>query len=590
MKLIQKDTATRSKDTLKLYWEQIRKHKITFSLMVICIPGASILLDTITPYFLSQAVGAFPTGDNALMWSFLKLAAITSFSAVLLNLLGFQSAIWHESHVRRKLAYFSMSRLLAKDISFFANQKIGSLTGKYIDFINAHVGLQDMIVIRTATFVFNVLIGIVLIWRQTPLLAGIVLLLIVLLLVQVKLSRLLRMKLRIQRKELIAESNGTSADIISNYATVKAFAGEATELANIDKVNEHYRVAYLKDFRWMSAEGTSRILVMQAAQIIAVAVIANLLSSGTLQLGIAIFTIAYMQRLATQLFTLGELLFGYDRIMLQAAPMTDILLEQPLIINSSDRPLLATEGNITFQEVNYAYEDAQNTPILKDFSLAIPAMQKVGIVGHSGAGKTTLTKLLLRFDDVNGGQILIDGQAIANVTLESLRQSIAYVPQEPALFHRSLRENIAYGRQDASEQEILEAARQAYAYDFIIALPKGLDTIVGERGIKLSGGQRQRVAIARAFLKDAPILVLDEATSSLDSESEALIQKALSQLMAKRTSLVIAHRLSTISKLDRIVVMDGGRIVEDGSHSELLSQNGIYARLWRHQSGGFIDE
>ena len=198
--------------------------------------------------------------------------------------------------------------------------------------------------------------------------------------------------------------------------------------------------------------------------------------------------------------------------------------------------------------------------------------------------------MILRFLDINGGNLLIDGQDIREITQNSLRRAIAYVPQEPLLFHRSILENIAYGKAGATLDEVRQAAHKAYALEFIEALPDGFETIVGERGVKLSGGQRQRVAIARAILKDAPILVLDEATSALDSESEAAIQSALNELMKDRTTLVIAHRLSTIQRHDRIVVLENGKIIEDGSHAELLKRKGLYARLWSHQSGGFIDD
>jgi ATP-binding cassette subfamily B protein len=199
-------------------------------------------------------------------------------------------------------------------------------------------------------------------------------------------------------------------------------------------------------------------------------------------------------------------------------------------------------------------------------------------------------RLMLRFNDIDGGEILIDGQNIAHIAQDDLRKSIAYVPQEPIMFHRSLLENINYGRQDATKEEVIQAAKMAHAHDFILQLPEGYNTLVGERGVKLSGGQRQRIAIARAMLKDAPILVLDEATSALDSDSEVLIQDSLWKLMEGRTAIVIAHRLSTIQKMDRIIVLEDGKIEEEGKHKDLLASGGTYAKLWAHQSGGFIDE
>ncbi len=232
----------------------------------------------------------------------------------------------------------------------------------------------------------------------------------------------------------------------------------------------------------------------------------------------------------------------------------------------------------------------EKKPLFCGFNLAIASGEKVGLVGHSGGGKSSVTRLLLRFMDIQGGQILIDDQDISKITQDDLRGHIAYVPQEPLLFHRSIAENIAYGKPDAKKSEVEQAAKLAHAHEFIKDLPSGYDTLVGERGVKLSGGQRQRVAIARAMLKDAPILVLDEATSALDSESEKLIQDALWKLMEGRTAIVIAHRLSTIQRMDRIVVLEDGEIVEQGSHKELLEKDGVYARLWAHQSGGFLED
>jgi ATP-binding cassette subfamily B protein len=346
----------------------------------------------------------------------------------------------------------------------------------------------------------------------------------------------------------------------------------------------------MKDFKLLSTEGSARLLVMTIAQLIAISMCATLVFHGQLELAIAIFTITYLQRIGSQLFSLGEMLNGYDQALLDAAPMSDILMKKNEVVDRPNAQSIELHSpHVELKDVSYHYSDSE-TDVISNINLDIKAGQKIGLVGPSGAGKTTITHLLLRFADVTGGSILFDGHDIRDITQESLRTHIAYVPQEPMLFHRSLRENIAYGKLDASDEEIERAATLAHASEFIDKLPEGLDTVVGERGVKLSGGQRQRIAIARAILKDAPILVLDEATSALDSESEKLIQDALQKLMKNRTSIVIAHRLSTIAKLDRVIVLADGAIAEEGTHTQLLNKKGLYARLWAHQSGGFIEE
>lgn len=579
-----------AKETLLLYWQQIRYDKRRFWMMVLFIPIASLALDTAVPYFLAQAIGTYAAGDTSHMYQLLQLAGTFIVIGVLLNLIGFQIAVRHESAVRTRLTRSTLNSLLQKEQEFFANQKIGALTGKFIDFINGHVGIQDLFILRTMSFVINVTVGLTLIALHTPSLAAVILVLIIGLVIQVRVFRRMRENIRADRKRLISEVNGTVADTITNNLTVKTFAGEDYEIKRAETISDEYERAYTKDFSLMSLEGSGRILFMQTFQIFAIIIIGLLLLRHAMSLAIAIFTVAYLQRLAAQLFTLGELINGYDKILLQATPMTEILLDPPKVTDTSSVSLDVTLGDIAFHNVTYAYSDDKSISVLHQLNLHIPAGQKVGLVGVSGAGKTTITKLLLRFDDVTNGEITIDGQDIASVSQQSLRASIAYVAQEPLLFHRSLAENIAYGRPDATLDDIRNAAKRAHALGFIEKLSHQFDTIVGERGIKLSGGQRQRIAIARAILKDAPILVLDEATSALDSESERLIQSSLESLMKDRTSIVIAHRLSTIAKLDRIIVLDNGTITEDGSHSQLLEKGGVYAALWHHQSGGFIEE
>jgi ATP-binding cassette, subfamily B, bacterial len=274
--------------------------------------------------------------------------------------------------------------------------------------------------------------------------------------------------------------------------------------------------------------------------------------------------------------------------MTDAAQFAELLLDPPSVVDAGDveafRPV---DFAVEMRQVSFRYSPAQRL-LFDGFSLRIDSGTRVGLVGRSGGGKTTITRLLLRFADVERGEILVGGQPINGVPQAALRRAIGYVPQDPSMFHRTIADNIRVGRPGASDVEVRRAAQMAHAAEFIEALPAGYGTLVGERGVKLSGGQRQRVAIARAILKDAPILILDEATSSLDSESEAFIQDALWTLMAKRTAIVIAHRLSTVRRMDRLVIIDQGQIIEQGSHETLLARGGVYASLWAHQSGGFL--
>lgn len=315
----------------------------------------------------------------------------------------------------------------------------------------------------------------------------------------------------------------------------------------------------------------------------------RVIADGSASIGGVLLAQFYIARTSGDLSHLQSIMSRISTALSDAAEMTDILDDEPDIQDVPEpEPLLVRKGAVHFDRISFAYEAGES--VFRNLSLTIRPGERVGLVGHSGSGKSTLVKLLLRFSDVSDGRITIDGQDITKVAQDELRSNIAYVAQEPVLFHRTLAENIRYARPSATDKEVREAAQHAHAAEFIESLHSGYDTLVGERGVKLSGGEKQRVAIARAILSNAPILVLDEATSSLDSESEKLITGALENLMKRRTTLVIAHRLSTIQSLDKIVVMADGKIVEQGTHTELLALQGHYCALWKHQTGGFLDD
>lgn len=579
-----------NKKTIQLYWQQARKSKHSFFTMLLAIPLGALIIDTLLPYVLAQAIDAMSTNNTRQLIETLSVATGVGLIGAALNLIGFQAMIKHESKTIAHLRQDTFEKLIHKDNSFFSNQKIGAMTSRYIDFVRSEVTLQDLLIIRTLGFVLSVGGGIILLAFESILIAGLILGLIIILILQVRWSIKYRKPLRHERKTLVSSIHGQVADALTNSLIVRTFASENRESDNLKKLTDRFSEVYRKDLGFFTAEGSVRVAIMVFVQVLSIAIVAYFVTNNQMSLAIAVFILAYMQRIGSQLFILTDIIAGFDQALLDAQPMTEMLEVDDIVIDKQNAiDLKVKSASIKFSAARYRYSDGVSD-VLEAIDLEIPAGQKVGMVGHSGAGKSTIVQLLLRFNDVTGGSISIDGKDLRDVTQSSLRRNIAYVPQEPMLFHRSLKENIAYGKPNATEDEIIEATKQANAWEFIKTLPDGLDTTVGERGIKLSGGQRQRIAIARALLKDAPILVLDEATSALDSQSENLIQQSLARLMKGRTSIVVAHRLSTIAKLDRIVVLDGGKIVEDGSHQELINQSGIYASLWSHQSGGFIEE
>ncbi|MFT5179971.1 MAG: ATP-binding cassette subfamily B protein [Candidatus Paceibacteria bacterium] len=386
-----------------------------------------------------------------------------------------------------------------------------------------------------------------------------------------------------------SELRGKTVDVATNMVAVKHFATRDHEVNVVKNLSVKYKKAMLKS--WYIAES---IITMNAILIgififISSYVLYSAWKVGNVTPGGFILIFTLLASISSDLMFIGTSMNRFSKNYGQIKQsLSEILIDYEVKDIPSAGELKVDQGNISVKDLTFNYHN--NESIFKNFNLDIKPGHKVGVVGPSGSGKTTFIKLLLRQYDLSSGSVSIDGQNIANVTQDSLHRSVAIVPQEPILFHRSIKENINYGQNNTDNSKIIEAAKKAQAHDFIVKLPDGYDTLVGERGVKLSAGQRQRIAIARAILKNAPILILDEATSALDSESEVLIQKALTILMEGKTVIAIAHRLSTISEMDRILVIRGGIIAEDGNHQELLEKGGTYSGLWNHQAGGFITE
>jgi ATP-binding cassette subfamily B protein len=371
--------------------------------------------------------------------------------------------------------------------------------------------------------------------------------------------------------------------------TIRAFAAEDREAAeHRSRVAEQRRKSLLSwdygNLRIDTLVAPMSVLTNVFGLLLAVA-----LGAGGHGIEAIIVTFTYYSNATQIMFRFNQIYRQMESSLTEAAQFTELLLTPPTVLDPiAPEPVRPAGSDVRFENMSFGHAGGQL--LFRGLDLVVPSGTRLGLVGRSGGGKTTLTRLLLRMMDIDEGRILIGGQEISKLRQADLRSLIAYVPQEPAMFHRTLRDNIAFARPDATEEQIRRAAQAAHVTEFADVLPDGFDTLVGERGVKLSGGQRQRVALARAILRDAPVLLLDEATSALDSESEILVQQALWDLMDGRTALVVAHRLSTVANMDQLVVLDHGQIIEKGTHEELLHLGRTYARLWQHQSGGFMDD
>jgi ATP-binding cassette, subfamily B, bacterial len=578
---------------LRLYATELGRNKPLAGAALLLPAIGNVCVAYLPPLLVGQVVGRLAAGEPAT--SALFAPYVIWFLAALLT----GEALWRvgihclnrtDANGIARLHESGMDALLAKDAAFFHENFAGSLTKRVLSYAAQYENFVDTIMFRVVGQFLPLGFASVVLWQYDPLLVAVLLGMIVAtaLLVAPLVRR--RQALVDEREAAWARLSGHVADTMANMDAVRAHASERREAAE-----HHRRVAELRRLALRSWDYHNlRIDTLVAPLSIATSVAGLLFALGAASEGggpgveAIVVTVAYFNQATQILFQFNQTYRQLERSLTEAAQFTELLLSGPTVLDPDPpQPLGTGARSVQLEQVRFAYP-GHREPLFDGLDLSVADGERVGLVGRSGGGKTSIIRLLLRMMDVDGGRILVGGQDITTLSQADLRGLIAYVPQDPVMFHRTLRENIAFGRPGAAESEIHAAAAAAHVLEFVEALPSGFDTLVGERGVKLSGGQRQRVAIARAILRDAPILLLDEATSALDSESEAHIQEALWRLMARRTAIVVAHRLSTVAGMDRLVVLDRGTVLEEGTHAALLARGGEYAELWHRQSGGFL--
>jgi ATP-binding cassette, subfamily B, bacterial len=577
--------------TLKIYG---RHALVYWKTVLICIVGVCMLIgaDLLSPYmykkFFDLLTKFAADRSNTETPRILSAQIRTIIYVALTSWVGWRicmySIVDFESKVMRDLSNSCFEYLHRHSYRFFTDHFAGSLVKRVNRFSAGFEIVADQFLLQLGQIVLRI-IGVLTILFMTNQTLGKTFIVWTLsfTLWNILWSQI-KLKFDLLKAELDTKVTARLSDTVSNNGNLKLFAGIAREMQSFETLTEQHRLARYKS--WIIGE-TSMTIQGLSVRILEGFILyqaTNYWLSGKLTIGDFVMLNSYLRQIGDKVQEIGQAIRRIYEAMADANEMTEILLIPHEIPDVSQDQLVVSNSEIKFRNVRFQYP-GNTRPVLSNFNLVTKHGEKIGIVGPSGGGKSTILKVLVRLYDVTDGEILIDGQNISSVTQDSLHRQIAFVPQDPILFHRTLLENIRYSRPNATDDEVIKASKEAHCHEFISSFHQGYDTMVGERGIKLSGGERQRVAIARAILMDAPILVLDEATSSLDTESETYIQDALNQLMTGRTVFAVAHRLSTIRKMDRIIVIKNGEILEEGTHDNLLTiEDGTYQRLWNLQS------
>ncbi len=577
---------------LKYYWQVVRHFKVSFFYVVLSTIIFSAL-DIYIPFQYLKLWDVLSAND----FSFFGIAKNILFLILSLSILRMVlrrisefTLSYFEANVIAGLREQAFSYMIGHPHSFFANNFGGSLTQKINKYARAFERLTDKMFGDGLPLIVRAIGTVFAIYLLIPKYAYALAIFCIVFLLTTFLYARFKLKYDIAAARADSKTNGVLADAIGSHSSIQFFTGHEYEENRTGETIQKQKKAVLTNWYWWGG-----LNIFQAGYSVTLEFVILFMAISDWRLSLVtlpfiILLQSYINRLLENLWNFGSIIRTFYDGFADAQEMALILDKPYEILDNVTEVAKDIKGEVVFDQVNYIYKN-NNTKVLDDFSLTIPVGQKIALVGSSGAGKTTFVRLLMRLFDVTSGRIMIDGFDISKISQKNLREQIAFVPQDPVLFHRTLMENIRYGRRDATDAEVLRAAHLAHCDEFIDALPRGYETYVGERGVKLSGGERQRVAIARAILKNSPILILDEATSSLDSHSESLIQDALVKLIQGKTTIVVAHRLSTIRQMDRIIVLEKGKIIEDGVHDELTNkEGGLYKKLWDLQAGGFKNE